>query len=235
MLRSPPDTDAVSRNSQRHDARTPTGTAQRRDVASMIARAESDHRRLGWLYTVGGLIGFVAAFTLLIEKIALLKDPSYVPSCSINPILNCGSIMRTDQAEVFGFPNPIIGLAGFAILATIGVALLAGASFQRWFWLGLQAGTVGGIVFVHWLIFQSLYRIEALCPYCMVVWVVTIPIFWYTTLHNIVTSRSGLSDAVGKATRLLGEYHAVVVTVWYLVITTLIAQRFWDYWSTLLS
>ena len=29
-------------------------------------------------------------------------------------------------------------------------------------------------MFVHWLIFQSLYRIGALCPYCMVVWAVTI-------------------------------------------------------------
>ena len=42
-----------------------------------------------------------------------------------------------------------------------------------------------GVVFVHWLIFQSLYVIGALCPYCMVVWAVTIPIFWYVTLHNL--------------------------------------------------
>jgi len=38
---------------------------------------------------------------------------------------------------------------------------------------------------VHWLIFQSLYRIGALCPYCMVVWVVTITVFWNVTLHNL--------------------------------------------------
>ncbi len=41
---------------------------------------------------------------------------------------------------------------------------------------GLAAGTLLGTVFVHWLIFQSLYRIGALCPYCMVVWAVTIPL-----------------------------------------------------------
>lgn len=56
---------------------------------------------------------------------------------------------------------------------------------RRWFWLGLQAGTTAAVVFIHWSIFQSLYRIDALCPYCMVVWVVTIPLFWYTTLHNL--------------------------------------------------
>ena len=144
-----------------------------------------DSRRLAWLLAVGGVVGFAAAFTLLVEKIALLKDPSYVPSCSINPILSCGSIMRTEQAEAFGFPNPILGVAGFAVVVTVGVAVLAGAKFRRWFWLGLQAGTLFGVVFIHWLIFQSLYRIDALCPYCMVVWVVTIQVFWYTTLQNL--------------------------------------------------
>ena len=179
-------------------------------------------------------MGFVAAFSLLVEKIALLKDPSYVPSCSINPILSCGSVMRTDQAEAFGFPNPIIGVAGFAVVTTVGVAVLAGASFRHWFWWGLQAGTLGGVVFVHWLIFQSLYRIDALCPYCMVVWVVTIPLFWYTTLHNI---RAGHLPTlpVRRIGRVVADYHGVVLTVWYLAVGLLIAERFWDYWVTLLT
>ncbi len=41
-------------------------------------------RLLGWILTVGGLLGGVAAFVLVVEKIALLRDPSYTPSCSIN-------------------------------------------------------------------------------------------------------------------------------------------------------
>lgn len=86
--------------------------------------------------------------------------------------------MTTEQAEVFGFPNPVIGIASFAVVATVGVALLAGAQFARWFWLGMLIGTGAGVVFVHWLAFQSLYRIGALCPYCMVVWAVMIPTFW---------------------------------------------------------
>ena len=169
---------------------------------------------------------------LLVEKIALLEDPSYVPSCSINPVLSCGSIMKTEQAEVFGFPNPILGVAGFAVVVTIGAAVLAGARFRRWFWIGLQVGATLGLVFVHWLIFQSLYRIDALCPYCMVVWVVTIPIFWYTTLRNLRAARLG--PRLGRLTALVSEYHGVVLTAWYLVIAGLITERFWDYWSTLL-
>jgi uncharacterized membrane protein len=198
----------------------------------------TNYRALAWLYSIGGLIGLIAAFTLLVEKIELIKDPNYVPSCSINPILSCGSIMGTGQAELFGFPNPIIGVASFSILTTIGFALLAGATMRRWFWWGLQAGTFAGIVFVHWLVFQSLYRIGALCPYCMVVWVVTIPIFWYTTLHvaklRAVSLRTE-KTASGSFTATLSSYHGVILTVWFLIIIGLIAQRFWDYWITLVT
>lgn len=192
-------------------------------------------RRIVWLLVVGGGIGLAAAFTLLVEKISLLEDPDYVPSCSINPILSCGSIMRTEQAEVFGFPNPTIGVAGFSIVVTVGMALLSGAVFRRWFWLGLQAGVTFGVLFVHWLIFQSLYRIDALCPYCMVVWAVTIPLFWYTTLHNLQQGHLRIPAAARPLLRAVTGYHGVVLTAWYLIIAGLVANRFWDYWSTLLS
>lgn len=192
-------------------------------------------RALAWLLVVGGAVGLTAATVLLVEKIALLEDPSYVPSCSINPILSCGSVMQTSQAEAFGFPNPIIGVAGFSVVLTVGVAVVAGARLDRWFWLGLQAGVTFGVGFVHWLIFQSLYRIDALCPYCMVVWTVTIPIFWYVTLHNLRRGFLRAPQSWRQAVSLLSRNHTVVLTVWYLAIVFLVAQRFWDYWSTLLT
>lgn len=177
-------------------------------------------RLLPWLLLLGGAIGLVAASVLTVEKIAILRDPTYTPSCSINPVLSCGSVMTKPQAEVFGFPNPLLGIAGFAVVTTIGAALLAGARFPRWFWLGLQAGATFAVVFVHWLIYQSLYRIEALCPYCMAVWAVTIPIFWYTTLHNLNHTA-------------LTRYHGAALTTWTVLLLTLITEQFWPHWSTL--
>ena len=203
-------------------ADSPSGTAQR-------------DRRFALLLLVAGTIGFIAAVTLLVEKIALLEDPGYVPSCSINPILSCGSVMRTDQAEAFGFPNPIIGVAGFAIVATTGASALAGARMRRWYWLSLQAGTVFGLAFVHWLAFQSIYRIGALCPYCMAVWAVTIPLFWYTTLYNLAAGHLRLPSVLSRVRSTAATYHGVVLTAWFLAIATAIGFRFWDYWSTLLS
>ena len=197
-------------------------------MTSASADIEATDRRLAWLYMVGGAIGLLAAAVLLIEKVALLKDPTYVPSCSINPILSCGSIMQTSQAEAFGFPNPLIGVAAFPVVVTTGVALLAGASFPRWYWRGLLAGTIAGLAFVHWLIFQSLYRIGALCPYCMVVWAMTI------TLLVVVASIALRPLAGNPVLRVLHQWRWSIAALWFAAVILAILARFWEYWSTLL-
>lgn len=190
-------------------------------------------RALALLLLIGGLIGFAAAFVLTVEKLALLTDVGYTPSCSLNPVLNCGSIMKTTQAEAFGFPNPLIGLAAFPAVAATGAAILAGARLARWYWLGLQVGVTFGIAFVGWLIFQSLYRIGALCPYCMVVWAVVVPLFLYVSLRNAQSGVFGRRVAASGAVRTLAEWHLLVLTVVVLVVLGLITEQFWYYWRTL--
>lgn len=190
-------------------------------------------RRLGGLLLGGGLIGLLAATVLLVEKIELLKNPDYIPTCNINPILSCGSVMNTPQAAAFGLPNPVIGIAGFTAVAVVGAALLAGGEFHRWFQAATQVGVTFAVIFIHWLIYQSLYVIGALCPYCMVVWAVTIPLFWYTTLATFQPLRNRSPGWMRQLVATATNYHTVVLTVWYLLIIALIAQRFWDYWVTL--
>lgn len=196
-------------------------------TAPELPGAATVPRTTAWTLLLTGLAGLGAAFILLVEKVALLSDPDYVPSCSINPILSCGSIMNTDQASAFGFPNPLLGVVGFSVLLTLGVTLVAGGRLPSWFWWGLQGGTALGVAFVHWLIFTSLYRIGALCPYCMVVWVVTITAFVTTTVHNV---RTGLLPVPARA-RGLATFAPSLVAVWLVAIAALAAVRFWDYWS----
>lgn len=191
-------------------------------------------RVIGILLAVFGIIGFMASADLSIEKVHLLKDPDYKPTCNISPILSCGSVMVTPQAEAFGFPNPFIGVASFAIVTTVGMALLAGAQFKRWFWLGLQAGTVFGVAFVHWLAYQSIFSIGALCPYCMVVWVVTIATFWYVLLYNIREGHIKLPDSLRGVNKFVQKHHGDVLFVWYAAIFVTILWKFWYYWSTLI-
>ena len=194
----------------------------------------SSDRRLAWGLTVGGVVGFIAAAVLLVERIRLAQDSDYVPTCSLNPVLSCGSVMETAQASLLGFPNPIIGVAAFPVVVTTGVAVLAGARLARWYWLGLQVGVTAALAFVAWLAFQSIYRIGALCPYCMVVWAVVIPMFWYVTLRNLAAGAFGEKLRRSRASVVSAEWHAPILLVPFLVLLGLVGERFWSYWSTLL-
>ncbi len=129
-----------------------------------------------------------------------------MPSCSINPVLSCGSVMITPQASVFGFPNPLIGIVSFTVVLVTGVLAVAKVRLPRWYWAGLAIGTLLGAVFVHWLIFQSLYRIGALCPYCMVVWAVTIPLLVVTASIALHPQRQRLGRRQGVSTRGAGRW-----------------------------
>jgi uncharacterized membrane protein len=178
---------------------------------------------------IAGVVGLAAAATLTFEKIQILQNPDYVPSCSINPVLSCGSVMITPQAEAFGFPNPLIGIVSFTVVLVTGVLALAKVPLPRWYWAGLATGTLLGTAFVHWLIFQSLYRIGALCPYCMVVWAVTIPLL-------IVVSAIALQPQAGNTVaRVLYTWRWSLVALWFTTLILLILLRFWNYWSTLIS
>ena len=185
-----------------------------------------------WLVLIAGVIGLVASMTLTMEKIEILLNPSYVPSCNINPVVSCGSVMVTPQASVLGFPNPLLGLLGFTVVVVTGVLAIAKVLLPQWYWYGLTVGILVGAVFVHWLIFQSLYRIGALCPYCMVVWVVTISLL---VVVASIAFRPALQRRQSGAARVLYQWRWSIATLWFTAVFLLIMVRFWNYWSTLLT
>lgn len=191
-------------------------------------------QNIAYILVGGSFIGLIASFILTLEKLALLKDASHQLSCSINPILSCGPIISSPQASLFGFPNPLIGLVGFSVVITLGMGLIAGAKYKRWFWQGLQLATLLAVVFVHWLIYQSLYVLNALCIYCMVVWSVTIPLFWYTKLYNLRKKHIATPKILKDFVTFEQKYHAEILISWYLLIIGAILIRFWDYWITLI-
>jgi len=201
----------------------PTGAVESPPAAGVSVRPAS-----AWWVLIAGVIGFVAASTLTIEKIEMLKNPAYVPTCSINPVLSCGSVMVTHQASVLGFPNPLMGIAGFTVAIVTGVLAVSKIRLPHWYWVGLMVGTGLGVIFVHWLIYQSLYVIGALCPYCMVVWSVTVPLF-------VVAASIALRPLAGNpVARVLYTWRWSIVALWFTAVILIILVRFWNYWSTLI-
>ena len=134
----------------------------------------SDSRISAGTLLIAGVTGFLASFILTIDKFKVIKDAGFTPSCNINASLNCKSVMLSEQAEVFGFPNSLIGIATFAIMIALSVAMFLQVEFPKLFWQLLILGTSLAVVFCHWLAFQTIFEIGALCPYCMVAWVATL-------------------------------------------------------------
>ena len=185
------------------------------------------YRQTAWILAVGGIIGIFASIELIIQKIAVLSDPDFVPNCDINPILSCGSVISTEQASLFGFPNPVLGVIGFTIVIMFSALLFTGVEMPRLMWLGLNFGALAGMVFVIWLVSQSLYVIGALCPWCMVVWAVTIPIFWQVTTDNLAGNRLSLAKGLSE---IIVTLKWILIAGSYLIIMALIFVRWQDFW-----
>lgn len=177
------------------------------------------------LLVISGALGLLAAFVLSVDKVQQLKDKiagkESVFACDLSPWVSCGSVMASDQSEAFGFPNSFIGVVGFAVVLTLGVVWLAGTPVAGWIWAGLQAGTVFGIAFVTWLQSQSIYVIGSLCPYCMVVWAVMIPLFVGVTRHSL---KRWAPDA--GITRFLSNWTVLIVALWYIAVLAAIWFEF---------
>ena len=188
-------------------------------------------RGVGWVLLVGGLVGAGVALVLLLDKLELLANPDYIPSCSIDPVLSCGTIMKTWQASLLGFPNPVIGLLTFPLVVVSGALVLSKVELPRWYWLALQAGSFAGVVFVHWLIVQSLVVINALCPYCIVAWVAVLAIFWFTTMHNLREGNLG-GEPAGEA---LVRRHGWGLAAWYLLIVVAVVATFPAYFGAMVG
>jgi uncharacterized membrane protein len=180
-------------------------------------------RPFAWLLLITGVVGWLASGALVLEKLEVLKDPSHVTVCDVNPWISCGQVMQTWQGSVFGFPNMFMGIVAFAVIITTAMGILAGATFARWYWLGLQAGVTLGFAFVVWLWSQALYSIHILCPFCMVVWAAMIPLFVWVTVRNVT---HGVIRLPAGATRILGDSGWIITALLYVAVIATIFFAF---------
>ena len=178
-------------------------------------------RPFGWFLVIAGAIGWLASATLVLERLHLYANPDAKVSCDFNSWISCGDVMKTPQAAILGFPNPFIGVVAFVVVITTGVVLLAGAQLSRWYWLGLQVGITAGLALVCWFWIQAVYVLAILCPYCMIVWVVMIPLFVWITVRNMAHGVIPVSPALRKfatswAWTIVGlVYVAVIASIFF--------------------
>ncbi|OSM43921.1 hypothetical protein BCY76_005035 [Nesterenkonia sp. PF2B19] len=182
---------------------------------TLQARGPFSRPAVGLWLVITGLVGAVASFLLLYERIQLWQDAEHSTACDINPWVSCGEVMNSWQAATFGFPNIFIGVVGFPVVIAIGITLWAGLRPPHWYWSGLQAGVLFAFGFCVWLWSQAVYAIGALCPYCMIVWAAVIPLTVAVTARNIL---AGVIPASEALRRLTADWWWVVMVLLYLLV-----------------
>ncbi len=180
----------------------------------------AERRGIGFalMMVVTGLVGWFASFELLTEYLKTLENSEYDPNCNISVLVTCGPNMASDQGSLFGFPNPILGVSAFIIPIVLGVAILAGSRFPVWFWRLYQVGLLLGYIFVCWLQYQSIFNIHTLCPWCMVVWVIMIPLWWWSLARQMAVGHLGTSNRVKRAGKALLQWTWVIVVINYILV-----------------
>jgi len=172
---------------------------------------------------VAGAIGWFAAFSLTVEKFALLADPDATLGCDLSVLVQCRANLESWQGSLFGFPNPILGLTGWMAPVVVGAALLAGATFNRWFWIVFNLGVAFAMALVLFLSYTSIFVLGTLCPWCMVTWAVTIPTFLIVTLHNL---RNGTIPLPPRLRAFAGSaYSWIPVIAFFLYLVIAVAAQ----------
>lgn len=175
-----------------------------------------------------GIAGLIASFTLAVDEIVVLKNPNAVLNCSFNIVLNCSVVMKTWQAHAFGFPNMFIGLMGFPMVIMIALLGLSKVKLPRWFLIGAEIGYVFWTLFAYWLFFNSVYVIQVLCPWCLVVTFSMTILSATITHYNLQHNTFGFKQAAQKRIEqfLAKDFDKLAVAVWILLLISLVFLKF---------
>lgn len=144
-----------------------------------------DNRWIFLSMLIGGVGSLVAAFVLSKDAIEIAANPDAILSCSVNIVLNCATVARDASSHMFGFPNSFIGLIAEPVVITVAVAGLMGITFPRKFMFAAQIGYTFGLAFALVLLGISTFHIGALCPWCLLVTVTTLFVWFSITRYNI--------------------------------------------------
>ncbi|WP_336646257.1 vitamin K epoxide reductase family protein [Microbacterium sp. USHLN186] len=183
----------------------------------MTERTHRPGTGIAVLWIVTGTVAWVVSFLLYLEYVGQLTGAQPLVSCSISPIVTCGPNLLSPAGNLLGFSNSIIGVVLFTGPVFAGISALASPTGMRsWYWRVYAVLVLGGFLLVHVFAYRSVFEFGSLCPWCMVVWLMTIPLFWSVTGW---TMREGVWGASAqRAGAVVLSWMPVIVVVDYAVI-----------------
>ncbi|NEG89746.1 vitamin K epoxide reductase family protein [Bifidobacterium aerophilum] len=190
-----------------------------------------DGRRHGatWTYLVmlvASAVALAVSFVLSAETLKLARDPNQILDCDINSVLSCSTVAQSWQSEIvkFGglsYPNAFFGIAAESVFVTIAVIGLSRVAVPRWFATCTWLGGLAALAYSYWLTSQSLFVINALCPWCLALMFST-TIQFMALSHATVTVQGLPARSQGLRTYYRLNYDLMVDAVWIVAIVALI-------------
>lgn len=198
------------------------------NLRDKIQGREAPHQMIFSVMLVFGVIGLITSFILSVEEIHLLLNPDASLSCTINLVLNCSTVMQTWQAQVFGFPNMFIGLMGFPVVIMIALLGLSRVAFPRWFAVGMEIGILFWTIFAYWLFFSSVYVIQVLCPWCLIVTFSMTMLLAASTYYTISKNSFQIAPRPLAVIRRFIDngYYQLIVASWVVLMIALVIIKF---------
>ncbi len=200
-------------------------------MSELFERVHRFRQSNGWIFgymLFSSLISLTASFVLSVDALELARNPGADLACNINSVISCGTVGATWQANLLGFPNAYLGLIAEPVVITIAVASLAKVKFPRGFMLAAQIVYTIGLVFAYWLFYQSMFRINALCPWCLLVTLSTTLVFSSLTHVNIRDNNLFLPPRVQNAlaSGLRMGLDGLIVVLWLTFIVLAILLKY---------
>lgn len=202
-----------------------------RDIRNFFTHEDKKIRDDRWIFITmlfGAICSLAAAFVLSVEVLHLARNPNSALSCSINAIVNCATVAKHPTNELFGFPNSFIGLMSEPVVITVAIAGLAGMRFPRLFMFTAQIFYTLGFVFALTLAYISIFIIQALCPWCLLVTLTTILVWFSITRYNIREDNLFLSGRVRKVAHkwIEKDYDKFTMAVLIFAVVSLIVLKY---------
>src|SRR5699024_12011338 len=90
-----------------------------------------------------------------------------------------------------------------------------------------------GVVLMKFQFYVSINRIGVGCPWCIVLWTVTIPMFVAMTAHNVLSGALGTRAEANPFARVFAKENIALSVLWMLIIFACIVVQFWSFFSNL--
>ena len=178
---------------------------------------------------IASAVALGASLILSAETLQLARHPESALGCDLNSAVSCSAVAQAWQAEIvkFGglsYPNAFFGIAAESVFVTIAVIGLAKVAVPRWFALCTWLGGLAALAYSYWLTTQSLFVINAMCPWCLVLMFSTTVQFMALS-HATVAVQDMPSGHAGLRKYYRLNFDLMVDVVWIVALIVVILVK----------